>query len=133
MHDSLFVPLAKWAMLLAGNYRCITPQGPRPIRDAVVGDADTARSVYDWVRELCIGLGAAAEDLVPFEKYAAAAASLAAPSSAARAVFNGAPYIERVDKLVQSIAARRGLRHPQVDEVVALIDERLAANRRAAA
>ena len=133
VHDSVFVPLAKWAMLLAGNYRCITAAGPRPIRDAVHGDPAEARSVYDWVRELCIGLGAAVEDLVPFEKYAAAAASLAAPSSAARAVFNGAPYLERVDKLVQSIAARRGLRHPQVDEIVALIDERLAANRRAAA
>jgi len=23
VHDSLFVPLAKWPMLLAGNYRCI--------------------------------------------------------------------------------------------------------------
>ena len=133
VHDSVFVPLAKWAMLLAGNYRCITAAGPRPIREAVHGDPAEARSVYDWVRELCIGLGAAVEDLVPFEKYAAAAASLAAPSSAARAVFNGAPYIERVDKLVQSIAARRGLRHPQVDEIVALVDERLAANRRAAA
>ena len=25
VHDSIFVPLAKWAMLLAGNYRCVTP------------------------------------------------------------------------------------------------------------
>src|SRR3546814_4942382 len=24
VHDSLFVPLAKWSMLLTGNYRCIT-------------------------------------------------------------------------------------------------------------
>ena len=133
VHDSLFVPLAKWAMLLAGNYRCITPEGPRPIRDAVHGDPQRARSVYDWVRELCIGLGAAAEDLVPFEKYAAAAASLAAPSSAARAVFNGAGYIERVDKLVQAIAAHRGTSHPELDAIVALVDERLASNRRAAA
>jgi hypothetical protein len=23
IHDSLFVPLAKWPMLIAGNYRCI--------------------------------------------------------------------------------------------------------------
>ena len=133
VHDSLFVPLAKWAMLLAGNYRCITPGGPRAIRDAVHGDAERARSIYDWVRELCIGLGAAPEDLVPFEKYAAAAASLAAPSSAARAVFNGAGYIERVDKLVQSIAAHRGASHPELDAIVALVDERLATNRRAAA
>ena len=133
VHDSLFVPLAKWAMLLAGNYRCITPDGPRAIRDAVHGDAERARSVYDWVRELCIGLGAAPEDLVPFEKYAAAAASLAAPSSAARAVFNGSGYIERVDKLVQAIAAHRGASHPELDAIVALVDERLESNRRAAA
>jgi hypothetical protein len=133
VHDSPFVPLAKWAMLLAGNYRCVTPDGPRAIRDAVHADLGRARSVYDWVRELCIALGAAPEDLVPFEKYAAAAASLAAPSSAARAIFAGAPHVERVDKLVQAIGARRGLQHPEVDAIVRLIDERLAANRRAAA
>jgi hypothetical protein len=133
VHESVFVPLAKWAMLLAGNYRCITRNGPRPIREAVHSDLQQARSVYDWVRGLCAGMGAAPEDLVPFDKYAAAAASLGAPSSAARAVFAGAPFIERVDKLVQSIAARRGLQHAEVDEIVALVDERLAANRRAAA
>ena len=133
VHESVFVPLAKWAMLLAGNYRCVTRAGPRPIRAAVHSDPERARSVYEWVQELCIALGAAAEDLVPFEKYAAAAAGLAAPSSAARALFAGAPHIERVDKLVQAAGARRGLRHPEVDEVVALIDERLAANRQAAA
>jgi hypothetical protein len=133
VHESVFVPLAKWAMLLAGNYRCITRNGPRPIREAVHSDLAQARSVYDWVRALCLGMGAAPEDLVPFDKYAAAAASLGAPSSAARAVFAGAPFIERVDKLVQAIAARRGLRHAEVDEIVALVDERLAANRRAAA
>jgi hypothetical protein len=33
--DSLFVPLAKWSMLLTGNYRCITPHEPQSIRDAV--------------------------------------------------------------------------------------------------
>ena len=27
VHDSIFVPLAKWSMLLAGNYRCITKDG----------------------------------------------------------------------------------------------------------
>src|SRR3546814_1103179 len=29
VHDSLFVPLAKWSMLLTGNYRCITAGAPR--------------------------------------------------------------------------------------------------------
>jgi hypothetical protein len=70
--------------------------------------------------------------MVPFEKYAAAAQGLAGPSSAARALYAGAPYIERVDRLVQTIAAQRGMRSGAVDEVVALVDAKLEENRRAA-
>ena len=131
VHDSVFVPLAKWAMLMAGNYRCVTKDGMIPIRDAVHRDPAASRSVYDWVVKLCVSLGADQKDLVPFEKYAAAAQGLANPSSAARALFGGAPNIERVDRLVQTIAASKGLRHPAVDEVVALVDARLEINRRA--
>ncbi|MGA2129325.1 MAG: hypothetical protein ABSG76_24600 [Xanthobacteraceae bacterium] len=133
VHESIFVPLAKWAMLLTGNYRCVQADAARAIGDAVHGDIATSRSVYDWVCELCIRLGAAPDDLVPFEKYAAAALGLVRPSSAARALFAGAPQIERVDRLVQSIAAQKGMRNAVVDEVVALVDARLTANRRAAA
>src|SRR5918992_1168727 len=133
VHDSIFVPLAKWAMLLAGNYRCVTPQGVRSIRDAVHSEPERSRAVYEWVQGLCIALGADAADLVPFDKYAAAAAGLTAPSSGARAILAGKAYIERVDKLVQIIGAHRGMRNDAVDEIVALIDERLAANRQAAA
>ena len=131
VHDSVFVPLAKWAMLLAGNYRCVTPQGVRAIREAVHSDPAAARAVYDWVADLCRTLGAADADLVPFDKYAAAAQGLANPSSAARALYGGAPHIERVDRLVQAVAAQRGLRHPAVDEVVALVDAQLERNRSA--
>jgi hypothetical protein len=70
---------------------------------------------------------------VPFEKYAAAAMSLVRPSSAARALFNGAPNIERVDRLVQSIAAQKGMRSAVLEETVALVDARLERNRKAAA
>ncbi|HEX2554487.1 MAG TPA: hypothetical protein VHL98_12360 [Microvirga sp.] len=133
VHDSVFVPLAKWAMLLTGNYRCVTPQGPRSIAEAVHTDPAQSQAVYEWVRELCIGLGAAPGDLVPFEKYANAARGLARPSSAARALFAGARNIERVDRLVQLIAAQKGLRNATVDETVALVDAQLAANRQAAA
>src|SRR5579862_1761115 len=35
VHDSIFVPLAKWAMLCAGNYRCITKDGMRTAQEAV--------------------------------------------------------------------------------------------------
>jgi hypothetical protein len=89
--DSLFVPLAKWSMLLTGNYRCITPTDPRPIRDAVHGDLNLSKSIYDHVDAIARKLGAEAEDQVPFEKYAKAAESLLKPSSAARAVASGAP------------------------------------------
>ncbi|HSS58223.1 MAG TPA: hypothetical protein VLK59_09450 [Solirubrobacteraceae bacterium] len=133
VRDSLFVPLAKWSMLLAGNYRCIQPEGPRPIREAVHSDLDEARAIYDWVRALCMDLGAAEDDLVPFEKYATAAEALAKPSSVARAVFAGAPHVERVDRLVQTIAAGRGMHSDAVDKIVALVDSKLEANARVAA
>jgi hypothetical protein len=133
VHDSVFVPLAKWAMLLTGNYRCVTKDGPRAIREAVHTNLEESRAVYDWVRELCISLGGSPDDLVPFEKYAAAAQGLARPSSAARALFAGAPNIERVDQLVQAVAAQKGQRNPVVDATVALVDDRLAQNRKAAA
>ena len=133
VYDSIFVPLAKWAMLLAGNYRCITKDGMRTAKEAVHSDIETSRSVYNFVFDLCVKLGAAPGDLVPFEKYAAAAQSLSRPASAARALFNGAPNIERADKLVQLIAKQKGLSHPAIDAGVALVDELLAANRKKAA
>jgi hypothetical protein len=133
VYDSVFVPLAKWAMLLAGNYRCITRDGMRTAQEAVHSDIDQSRSVYNFVVDLCVELGADRSDLVPFEKYAAAAASLTRPASAARALNNGVPNIERADKLVQLIARQKGMSHPVIDQIVALVDSRLEANRRKAA
>src|SRR5437588_6072662 len=133
VHDSIFVPLAKWAMLLAGNYRCVTKDGMRTAQEAVHSDIETSRAVYNFVFDLCVKLGANPADLVPFEKYAAAAQSLTRPASAARALNNGAPNIERADKLVQLIAKPRGLSHPVIDAGVALVDTRLEANRKKAA
>ncbi len=132
VHESVFVPLAKWAMLLAGNYRCVTKAGIRSIKDAVHTDIEASRAVYAWVVKLCVALGADEKDLVPFEKYAAAAQGLASPSSAARALYAGAPNIERVDRLVRTIAAQKGMRSAAVDEIVALVDAKLQENRRAA-
>ena len=129
VHDSLFVPLAKWPMLVTGNYRCITANGAIPIRDAVHGDIAKSKAVYEWVSQLCRQLGADPEDLVPFEKYAKAAEGLAKPSSAARALFSGATHIERVDCLVHRIASQRGLRLESLDETVKLVDDRLVKNR----
>jgi hypothetical protein len=130
VHESVFVPLAKWAMLLAGNYRCVRREGMVPIKQAVHGNLAESRAVYDWVGDLCVSLGASREDMVPFEKYANAALSLESPSSAARALAAGAPNIERVDRLVQSVGAQRGRHNPVVDEVVERVDEWLVRNRR---
>ena len=131
-HDSVFVPLAKWSMLIAGNYRCVQKDAARSIKDAVHTDLEATRAVYNWVVKLCLLLGAAEKDLVPFEKYANAALSLGSPSSAARALFAGAPYIERVDRLVQTIAKQKGMQSDVLDETVKLVDARLELNRKAA-
>jgi hypothetical protein len=133
VYDSVFVPLAKWAMLLAGNYRCVQKDGMRSIKEAIHSDLEASRAVYEWVVTLCVALGADRKDLVPFEKYAAAAQSLASPSSAARALANGATNIERVDRLVRTIAAQKGMRSAVVDQTVALVDGWLETNRRKAA
>jgi hypothetical protein len=132
VHDSIFVPLAKWSMLLAGNYRCVQKDGMRSIKEAVHTDIETSRSVYNWVVKLCTTLGADEKDLVPFEKYANAALSLITPSSAARALANGAPNIERVDRLVQIIAAQKGMRLDAIDRTVALVDSWVERNRKKA-
>lgn len=132
-HDSIFVPLAKWAMLLAGNYRCVLKDGVRPIKEAVHGDIEASRRIYDWVVDVCVALGAEREDLVAFQKYADAAQSLGSPSSAARALAAGATNIERVDRVVQLLAAQKGMKLAEVDEIVATVDGWLEANRKKAA
>jgi hypothetical protein len=133
VYDSIFVPLAKWAMLLAGNYRCVTKDGMRTAQEAVHSDPATSKAVYDFVFDLCVKLGANPADLVPYEKYAAAAQSLVRPASAARALQNGAPNIERADKLVQLIAKQKGMSLKAIDDQVALVDARIEANRKKAA
>jgi len=133
VHDSIFVPLAKWAMLIAGNYRCVQKDSVRPIRDAVHSDLAASRDVYNWVVKLCVSLGAKESELVPFEKYADAAKSLVTPSSAARALANGAPNIERVDLLVKTVAAQKGMRSDVLDQTVVMVEGWLEKNRKKAA
>ena len=52
VHESVFVPLAKWSMLMAGNYRCIQKDAMRPIKEAVHGNIEESRAVYQWVADL---------------------------------------------------------------------------------
>jgi hypothetical protein len=125
VYDSLYVPLAKWSMLLTGNYRCITPGAPRAIRDAVLEDIDLSKAIYSHVDAIAQKLGADPADAVPFEKYAKAAEGLLKPSSAARAVAAGAPFIERVDLLVKLISHALNMQHDEIDKTVAIVDAKL--------
>lgn len=129
VYESLFVPMAKWSMLLTGNYRCVTSDAVRPIKEAVHSDTTQSSDMYAWVDALAQKLGADASDLVPFEKYAKAAENLLKPSSVARAIDAGSTSIERVDKLVQMVGAELGLQSDAVDAVVATVDGRIAQNK----
>jgi hypothetical protein len=54
VHDSIFVPLAKWPMLIAGNYRCIQRDDMISIKDAVHTNAERSREIYDWAQTMKI-------------------------------------------------------------------------------
>jgi len=123
--------MAKWSMLLTGNYRCILNDNIRSIKDAVHSNLQASSDVYAYVDELVKKIGGDAKDAVPFEKYAKAAEGLLKPSSAARAIDAGAKNIERVDKLVQTIGREYGIKNASVDRTVSIIDSRLNANREA--
>ena len=129
--SSLFVPLAKWPMLIAGNCRCVLPTGMRTIAEAVLDDIEASAEIYEQVRQLTLRLGAREQDLVKFQNYADTASRLVRPSSLARAIEAGVFNVERIDRLVQNLLAAQGLAGNLVDPVVALIDRRLAQNRTA--
>ena len=69
---------------------------------------------------LHLGTAIDPQDQVPFEKYAKAAQSLLKPSSAARAVASGAPFIERVDLLVKLISHQLGLPNAEIGTLLGL-------------
>jgi len=133
VHPSLFVPLAKWPMLMTGNYRCVTGGNPMSIRDAVLSDIVLSRDIYACVEAIVVRIGGEPGDLVPFDKYAAAAEQLARPSSVARALAEGAPSVERVDRLIQAVGRQVGVTHSAIDRIVCLVDASTAANRARAA
>ena len=133
LHASLFVPLAKWAMLLTGNYRCVLDDTVQPIQQSVHADLEQSRAVYAWVSDLCCSLGASPDDMVAFDKYASAAMGLLKPSSAARALAAGAEHVERIDLLIKLVAEQKGQHSDSVNATVARVNAWLARNRHAAA
>lgn len=123
---SLYVPLSKWPMLIAGNCCCVTGAEPISIREAVHTDLAASRDLYDWVVLVCQALGAAESDIVPFDRYATAALDLTRPSSLARALHAGARAVERPDRLVSQLAADVGRSHRGLEVIVERIDRALA-------
>ena len=129
VHDSIFVPLAKWSMLLSGNYRCVKEENAVAIKEAVHSDLAHSEEIYNWVSAIASKLGAIESDQVPFDKYAKAAESLIRPSSAARALFSGAKNIERVDRLIKLIATQMREDTQLIDPIIEQVDRRLEINR----
>ena len=122
---SLHAPLAKWPMLIAGNCRCLTGDGIRPIAEAVHGDLGETRAVYGLVAELLRRLGAREADIVSFDAYADAARQLTMPSSLARGLAAGAKRVERIDRLVLNLLRHYRLDTDPVERIGAQIDRRL--------
>ena len=131
---SIFVPLAKWSMLLAGNYRCVTEDGMRTAQEAV----------HSRPRDLALGLQLRVRPVRQARRVAerpgavreicrrGAEPGRVRPRPRARCR-TARPNIERADKLVQLIAKQKGLSHPAIDAQVALVDRRIEANRKKAA
>jgi ketopantoate reductase len=124
-----FIALAKWPMLITGNFRCLTEGAPVPIRDAVCHDEIESQDLYAWVQALCLRLGVKQSSVVPFEAYKKAAESLSLPSSLARALHAGATAVERIDLLVRALARREGMNHAVLDQIVLQVDGKLQNNR----
>lgn len=127
--QSRYIPLAKWPMLLAGNFRCLHGGQLRSIAQAIGDDPQEARSVFDAVYALVRSLGAPEADLVSFDTYAGAAKGLVRPSSVARALVGGAVNVERIDRLIQNLLEGQGHSVTAIDAIVAQTDAALAVNR----
>ncbi len=128
---SVFAPLAKWPMLVAGNCRCLVPGGIRSIDEAVNSDREETQAIYEHVAALARRLGAGESDLVDFDSYARAAEQLSFPSSLARGLAAGARQVERIDRLVLNLMRREGIETGAVEAISAAIDRRLEANLKA--
>jgi len=130
--SSLFVPLAKWPMLITGNCRCVLETGVRSIAEAVLTDMEASTALYEQVRQLTLRLGAREQDLVSFQSYAETASRLVRPSSLARALEAGVCNVERIDRLISILFAEHGFAGRLIAPVVEMIETRLKRNRMAA-
>ena len=86
-----------------------------------------------FVFDLCVKLGADPEISCRTRNTPQPRKALVASGFGRPRIQNGAPNIERADKLVQLIAKQKGLSLKAIDDQVALVDRRIAANRAKAA
>lgn len=73
--------------------------------------------------------GAAADDIVPFTAYAAAARQLTRPSSLARALAAGATAVERIDLMVLLSPGALGVEADRLQAIVCRVQAALDRNR----
>ena len=134
IYDSIFVPLAKWAMLLAGNYRCITKDGMRTAQEAVNSNPEESRSVYNFVVDLCVKLGAKPRRSGAVREICRRRAKplRARPRRRARCKM-ARPISSAPTSWCSSSRRQKGKSNAAIDAQVALVDARLEANRKKAA
>ena len=120
------VPLAKWPMLMTGNYRCITDSAPTSIRDAVHQNLEVSEAIYDTVTALCRELGARDLDMVSFASYAKATRLLIRPSSVARALEQENPRVERMDILIEKLLGSRNMGSDLISQIVNRVSRKMA-------
>ena len=130
---SRLVAIAKWPMLITGNFRSWSDGNIVSIKQAVHSDIRQSAEIYDWVCGVCHELAKQTDlgpvPLVPFERYALAAETLTLPSSLARGLSAGAIAVERVDRLIQALAAKSNTSHPILDDIVYAVDNQLRINQ----
>ncbi len=128
-HPSLTVPLSKWPMLITGNCRCLRSNGDLiSISEAVRGNLEDSRRIYELVSRVVLAAGAPETDIVPFAAYSAAARHLTRPSSLARALSAGAKTVERIDLMVLHAAHSLGVPCHTIAEVSDSIQKHCETN-----
>ena len=108
---------------MSGNYRCLDSFKLRSISQSINFNINLSKDIYYQVVEIMKKLGAGREAIIPFKAYLKASEKLDAPSSVCRAIINGKPKVERVDRLVQSLGNSVGIHSSEIDYIVETIDE----------
>ena len=123
-YESPWVSISKLPMLITGNYRCFDNNyNLLSIYEAIQSDIVLSETIYNQVVYILKRLGAGRETIIPFRAYLNASKKLDAPSSVCRAINSGKAKVERVDRLVQSLANSINFKSLEIDLIVKRIDQ----------